>query len=191
MAELAAVDLKLNEFPSLMYASYTQGTPRVGNAAFSALFADKLDAAYREIHQADVVAHLPPKLLNFQHGPMEIWFDAPFANYRVCNASLNGEDPRCSNSLALPISVTDHINYRGISMGNYCASTKLNLRAEEGMVEEHLSAEELERLAESIPDAEEASVEEVDYSVPVGDDEATPAATNETVHRPRIILTEM
>jgi hypothetical protein len=191
MAELAAVDLKLNEFPGLMYASYTQGTPRVGNAAFSALFADKLDASFREIHQADVVAHLPPKLLNFQHGPMEIWFDAPFANYRVCNASLNGEDPRCSNSLALPISVTDHINYRGISMGSYCGATKLNLGAEAGVVEEHLTVEEMERLAEAIPAAEELPVEEVDYSVPIGDDEATAAAANETVRRPRIILTEI
>ena len=129
IAELAAVDLKLNAFPNYNYATYTQGTPRSGNAAFSNLFSQLMNSSFREVHQADVVAHLPPLILNFNHGPMEIWFNEAFSSYRVCNSTMNGEDRSCSNSLLAPVSISDHINYRGVGMGGYCASKKEVLQA--------------------------------------------------------------
>ena len=123
MAELAAIDLKLNVYPSLKYASYTQGTPRVGNPAFAALFDSQIDVSFREIHQADCVPHLPPKLLGFGHAPMEIWFDEAFDSYHYCAGSPLGEDSSCSDSLLLPVSVSDHVTYRGVSVGGYCSAS--------------------------------------------------------------------
>lgn len=122
MAELAAIDLKLNVYPSMRFASYTQGTPRVGNPAFATLFDQQIDVSFREIHQADCVPHLPPKLLGFSHAPMEIWFDEAFDSYHYCAGSPLGEDTSCSDSLLLPVSVSDHVNYRGVSVGGYCSS---------------------------------------------------------------------
>lgn len=60
MAELAALDLKLNYYPNMYIAVYTQGTPRQGNTAYSQLFTQTIDSAFRETHQADIVPHLPP-----------------------------------------------------------------------------------------------------------------------------------
>jgi hypothetical protein len=76
MAELASADLKLNEYPDLNYASFTQGCPRVGNAAWSSMLGDILGSSFREVHHADIVPHLPPTLLGFAHGPLEIWWSA-------------------------------------------------------------------------------------------------------------------
>lgn len=126
MAELAAIDLKLNVYPSMKYATYTQGCPRVGNPAFATLYDQMIDASFREVHQADCVPHLPPKLLGFSHAPMEIWFDEAFDSYHYCSGSPLGEDSSCSDSLLLPVSVSDHVTYRGISMGGYCSSADKN-----------------------------------------------------------------
>ena len=184
MAELAAIDLKLNEFPSLTYASYTQGTPRVGNAAFSALYAAQMDASFREIHQADLVPHLPPKLLGFAHAPLEIWFDEGFANYRVCNSTMDGEDPHCSDSLALPVSVSDHTSYRGVSVGGYCNS---------GLAAEAPHATELPVQREQRDETllrDEDELAQFDAQVPVAETEQ-PSQQQQQPRRPRIVLTEM
>jgi hypothetical protein len=126
MAELAALDLKLNVYPDKYYASYTQGTPRPGNPAFADLYSANIDASFREIHQADVVPHLPPMLLGFQHGPTEVWFDEAFDSYQVCSGS-DGEDSSCSDSLSFPVSVSDHLTYRGVDVGGYCTSSSMKL----------------------------------------------------------------
>jgi len=127
MAELAALDLKLNEYPDKIYASYTQGTPRPGNPAFAALYAQSIAASFREIHQADCVPHLPPMVLGFQHGPVEVFFNEAFSKYQVCSGN-NGEDPSCSDSLLMPVSIPDHLTYHGIDVGAYCSSSaKVNV----------------------------------------------------------------
>jgi hypothetical protein len=120
MAELAALDLKLNVYPDKYYASYTQGTPRPGNPAFASLYTSKIDASFREIHYKDLVPHLPPKLLGFQHGPTEVWFQEPFTTYKVCSGT-NGEDSSCSDSLWVPDSIADHLTYRGVGVGTFCS----------------------------------------------------------------------
>ena len=126
MAELAAIDIKINN-PTFNVASYTQGTPRVGNPAFSALYTQLIDASFREIHYHDIVPHLPPELLGFAHAPMEIWFDEAFDSYNYCNSTMSGEDPGCSDSVLLPVSISDHLTYRGVDIGGYCsASSTLN-----------------------------------------------------------------
>lgn len=71
MAELAALDLKLTRYPSLNFAVYSQGAPRAGNVAFGQLYTQLMNATFREVHNADVVTHLPPKLLGFQHPPLD------------------------------------------------------------------------------------------------------------------------
>jgi len=119
MAELAALDLKLNEYPNKFFATYTQGAPRPGNAKYSELFSKVISAAFREVHQADCVPHLPPMALGFQHGPTEVWLNKDFSP-KVCSGS-SGEDKKCSDSLLMPISVPDHLTYRkGVSVGGYC-----------------------------------------------------------------------
>lgn len=47
------------------------GQPRVGNPAFANAFADSI-GEYRVVHYADIVPHLPPELLGFQHVPTEV-----------------------------------------------------------------------------------------------------------------------
>jgi hypothetical protein len=149
MAELAAIDLKLNVYTSKIYATYTQGTPRSGNAAFASLFNTQIAASFREIHQADCVPHLPPKVLAFAHGPTEVWFNEGFDKYQVCSPS-NGEDKACSDSLLMPVSVPDHLKYRGVSVGSYCKATKLA----SAFVAE---AEPVENLRRDVLDGEEAA----------------------------------
>lgn len=62
------------------------------------------------------------KLLGFQHSVMEIWYDEGFDSYAYCNSDMSGEDPNCSDSLLAPISISDHLTYRGIELGTYCDS---------------------------------------------------------------------
>ncbi len=122
MAELAALDMKLNVYPEKYYATYTQGTPRPGDQGFADLYNSAISASFREIHQADIVPHLPPKLLGFIHGPTEIWFNENWSHYKNCSGS-NGEDTTCSDSIFAPISIHDHIYYRGINVGAYCTDS--------------------------------------------------------------------
>jgi len=112
MAEVAAVDLKMNYYPDKLFAAYTQGTPRSGDAAFAQLYASQISASFREIHYADVVPHLPPEFLGFQHSATEVWFDEAFSTWSVCSGD-DGEDKACADSLLLPVSVTDHLSYHG------------------------------------------------------------------------------
>lgn len=124
MAELAALDLKINEYPDYNYASYTQGCPRVGNEAFGQLYSALMNVSFREIHQADIVPHLPPMLLNFVHGPTEVWFNEDWTSYSVCNQTMDGEQSSCSDSILAPISVSDHLTYRKVDVGTFCSSAQ-------------------------------------------------------------------
>mmetsp|Transcript_27648 Transcript_27648/g.95621 ORF Transcript_27648/g.95621 Transcript_27648/m.95621 type:complete len:294 (-) Transcript_27648:397-1278(-) len=103
-------------------AVYTMGEPRVGNDAF----ANFIKAAYpstpgtpsyfRLVHNKDIVPHLPVYAFGFHHTPTEVWYNEDCTEYVVCDGS--GEDPTCSDSLKLPHSVTDHLEYLGIIMGS-------------------------------------------------------------------------
>jgi hypothetical protein len=145
IATIAVMDLKLNEFPNFRYALYTQGSPRVGDRAFSEKFGSGIfffrlstfipfcirrlikfkffiviDGSFREVHMNDLVVHVPLEKMGFQHVPFEIFFSENFGSYSFCNSTLSGEDPKCSDSLTLPLSITDHVNYFGIPVGDFC-----------------------------------------------------------------------
>jgi hypothetical protein len=162
MAELAALDLKLNHYTNKIFAAYTQGTPRPGNPEFAALFNQQIAASFREIHQADCVTHLPPKLLGFAQAPTEVWFNRGMTKYQVCSAT-NGEDKSCANSLLLPVSVFDHITYRGISVGTHCA---FGGKGDVSTTKMSPFAQEVDRLRNAMTPAE---LEGVDPTAPLVD----------------------
>eukprot|EP00823_Brevimastigomonas_motovehiculus_P007207 TRINITY_DN6205_c0_g1_i1.p1 TRINITY_DN6205_c0_g1~~TRINITY_DN6205_c0_g1_i1.p1 ORF type:complete len:327 (+),score=39.64 TRINITY_DN6205_c0_g1_i1:39-983(+) len=91
---------------------YTFGEPRVGNQEFVDFSIHQVASILRIIHWADPVPHLPPSLLQFKHSPQEIWYDLASKTYKTCSAS-QGEDPSCSNSLLIPLELTDHFTYLG------------------------------------------------------------------------------
>lgn len=179
IAQLAALDLKLNpSFSALKIGVYGQGCPRVGDANYAALYASKVDVTFREVRQADVVAHLPPVLMGFRHGPTEMWFNSNMDKYTYCNGKHPNEDPKCSNSIAVPISVSDHTTYRGIGMGSWCKSNaKLFAMPEHEAAE--LSAEELGQLI-----AEDMALEQFEAETRVEVQVAEPAQT-EPVSEPQ------
>lgn len=55
---------------------YTFGQPRVGDRAFSKLFADEISHAFRVVAGADPVPHLPLQSAGYSHAGTEAWFPA-------------------------------------------------------------------------------------------------------------------
>jgi len=125
MAQIAAFDTKLNYYPNLNFGVYTQGGPRVGDDEFVKMYTQMMSTSFREIHQKDVVAHLPPMSFGFSHEPLEVFFNEDFKSYRVCNDTMSGESKKCSNQFLLPTSISDHTHYRNIEMGGYCNSKSM------------------------------------------------------------------
>jgi hypothetical protein len=96
---------------------HTFGSPRVGNAGFVQAFATLSGEGFivpnfRNVHERDIVAHLPPELLNFRHVRQEIW------NHKdqFVSCDLSGEDPNCSDS-DWYFTVADHLLYLGETAG--------------------------------------------------------------------------
>jgi Lipase (class 3) len=131
LAALAAIDIQAAGY-TLSGASYTFGQPRVGNEAFASWFDQQIPAGswYRLVHYADIVPHLPPEALDFYHVMTEVWYNEAQTSYQVCTAS--GEDPSCSDSLLLPISIDDHLDYLNYMISRSCGTgapaAKSNLR---------------------------------------------------------------
>jgi len=115
LAELCAIDLILDKFWNNTITLYTYGQPRIGNMPFALLFDYYISNAFRVIHYADLVPHVPVMEQGFWHTAREVWYTEDFSSYTICNSS--GEDPLCSDSLWFPDSIPDHLNYFGISMG--------------------------------------------------------------------------
>lgn len=171
IAQLAALDTKLSaEFKGYGVAVYGQGCPRVGDAEFATLYQKTIDLTFREVRQADIVAHLPPLLLGFKHSVTEIFYNSAMSSYAYCNSVWPvGEDPRCSNAIPAPISVSDHTSYRGIGMGSYCGTYKAENEMEESEAAE-LAPEDLidvvlrdvaaQQAAGEMPTTDEAMLEE-------------------------------
>jgi hypothetical protein len=63
-----------------------------------------------------------------------------FDSYAVCNSTMSGEDPTCSDSLSLPISVADHLTYRGIDISSYCSDAKSGSAAAQPRAEQIMPA---------------------------------------------------
>ena len=103
---------------------YTFGSPRVGNANFASWFRENIDvgidSSYRMVHRDDVIPHLPPADLGFQHVAREIWdTDGKGCGDGACMLCDNsGEDHKCSWSVATTsFSTNDHFGYMGLIEG--------------------------------------------------------------------------
>mmetsp|Transcript_7682 Transcript_7682/g.11630 ORF Transcript_7682/g.11630 Transcript_7682/m.11630 type:complete len:277 (-) Transcript_7682:65-895(-) len=88
---------------------YDYGRPRVGNKQFATQFGNRISSTYRHVNNRDIVPTLPPESFGFHHSVEEIW-ERPKCVFHQCS-DLNGEDPKCSDSLEFRDSVEDHLNY--------------------------------------------------------------------------------
>lgn len=119
MAGIAIYDMHMSGF-NVRGPHYTFGHPRDGDDTFAAAFSSALgsDALYRVVHYADIVPHLPNEWMGYKHAPREVWYTQDQSSYKVCDGS--GEDPTCMDSLTLPVSISDHLNYLGLPISGLC-----------------------------------------------------------------------
>lgn len=75
LATFAALDIKTTLGVSTTMQMYTFGSPRCGNQAFSDfVFKEFATQGYQRItHYNDVVPHLPPSEMGFNHAGNEVW----------------------------------------------------------------------------------------------------------------------
>jgi len=57
--------------------------------------------------------------MGFRHAPREVWYTKNQTSYTVCDGS--GEDPKCSDSLYVATSVSDHLNYLNLPISRLCS----------------------------------------------------------------------
>jgi len=108
---LADLSYQLNIPASSLFA-WNYGDPRVGDSVFSNAMAQALTYSWRTVNQDDIVPHLPPQVLGFEHTWTEVWFPNSTSYYEICT---NGpEDPNCSDSVYIDdYSINDHLTYLG------------------------------------------------------------------------------
>lgn len=117
LSVLAGVEIRENSaFSGFRVKVITFGSPRVGNDVFIKHFRNLISYNIRMVHNKDNVAHVPPKMLGYQHPPREIWHVN--GQYRQCNPN-DGEDGGCSNS-AIGIGFFDHNDYMGHKRNSGC-----------------------------------------------------------------------
>ena len=104
----------------------TYGSPRVGNAAFSRSSAASLAFRHdRATHYHDLFPHLPERVLGYEHGAQEVFYDEEGAEYKLCEDG-EGEDWSCSNSCGVACkSVADHMVYLKVEMGTPPCTAKV------------------------------------------------------------------
>jgi len=111
LSVIAAVEVGLTL--SVPITCYNYGEPRVGNEDFAQFFDSHIDVSYRIVNQHDIVPHLPPRTLGFYHIATEVWWKNK-TTYIICNGS--GEDPNCSDSVKVALSVADHLDYLSVPL---------------------------------------------------------------------------
>jgi len=111
---LCAVELAQLGYSSSRIHVYNYGLPRVGNENFSDFYRTLVPNTFRVVNGHDVVPHLPPMDLGFYHVPTEVWENpGETLTFKVCNGS--GEDPTCSDSQYLDLSIFDHLHYLNLT----------------------------------------------------------------------------
>jgi len=112
VATLAAVDIYYNVSGNVF--SWTLGSPRVGNGHFAEWYPTcGIQHTQRITNWKDVVPHLPNEMEFYKHVPQEVWEQKNPNQFVVCDPN-NGEDPHCADSVTIPDSVYDHLNYFGL-----------------------------------------------------------------------------
>eukprot|EP01132_Coremiostelium_polycephalum_P004771 gene4771-5951_t len=112
LGTLCMAEMKVEKwnFPGIKsIISYTFGSPRVGNFAFTSYFQQMKNANlvnYRVVNQHDMVSHVPTRIQLYHHVSNEVWFNSN-STYKMCDNT--GEDGRCGNSV---IGYTNDPNHR-------------------------------------------------------------------------------
>ncbi|KJZ71740.1 hypothetical protein HIM_08882 [Hirsutella minnesotensis 3608] len=122
LASMAAMTLTGSGVPHVQAISY--GQPRTGNQAY-ADYVDRLAPTFiRVTHQNDGIPQVPLVAMGYQHHSTEYWQE----NTPESTTRCEGQEPRdCINS-SPPVGfngfiiTTAHVNYMGMSMGNWPGS---------------------------------------------------------------------
>lgn len=110
MALLTAMDLLRNNIDAVVYSF---GQPRIGDNDFAAFVNNKL-VTWRVTHNKDMVPHLPPILMGFEHTCTEVFEDST-GRLKTCSSN-ECEDPDCANQFYLDLNMDDHYRYLGVAM---------------------------------------------------------------------------
>ena len=114
-AALAALTLVELQCIYTNIESYTFGSPRIGNTAYSDWFDEQLYSYYRVTHHKDTVVHIPMHE-RYTHVSGE-WYhesDVDASDLRLC---IEGpEDPSCSYQWHIT-DPDDHLKYFGQHVG--------------------------------------------------------------------------
>lgn len=76
-------------------------------------------AAFRVTHWQDIVPHVPPEVMGFEHSIEEVWYVEDSSTYTRCSTT-NGEDAKCSDGQPTDLSIDDHLHYLGQPISNLC-----------------------------------------------------------------------
>lgn len=113
LATLASLDL-VEELEVNNISMISLGAPRVGNTEYARLYDSRVGEYYRLTHARDPIVHLPYRLMGFTHIGHEIFYPDNTLEYIEC---LEGENPRCSNSVSRDrLNFTDHGYYMNIKV---------------------------------------------------------------------------
>ncbi len=122
---MAALDIKRKLNPDRQFRFYTYGSPRVGNQAFSDYLTQFFqDGLYSRVtHYNDMVPHVPPPLVGYNHAGNEVWYMnyGEDLSYKECENFIGKkESSECSNSQLIKTGIDAHLMYLGIPISNMC-----------------------------------------------------------------------
>ncbi|GMS80772.1 hypothetical protein PENTCL1PPCAC_2947 [Pristionchus entomophagus] len=96
----------------------TYGEPRTGNKEYASVMDKNILAMHRIVHLRDLVAHVPPPVLGYEHSRQEIFYGNDMSNIADFVECQGDEDKKCSNSY-FDMSVEDHLHYYGLEIGDW------------------------------------------------------------------------
>ena len=103
---------------------YNYGQPRAGNPKFADFVNTVIGGYWRTTHYKDIVPHVPPIVLGYQHACGEIYEDET-GTLNHCS-DIFCEDTQCSNQYALVNTTTeDHSYYLGHRVN--CEQSTINI----------------------------------------------------------------
>ncbi|KAF8382428.1 hypothetical protein PRIPAC_71570, partial [Pristionchus pacificus] len=119
MASIAAATIVDQElWPRKKIRLMTYGEPRTGNKDYASVMDSNILAMHRVVHERDMVVHVPPPVLGYEHSRQEIFYGEDMSNIYSYVPCTGDEDPKCSNNL-FDMSVEDHLHYYGLEVGDW------------------------------------------------------------------------
>jgi len=125
LSTLCGADL-IVQFPNVSVTVWNYGNPRVGNEAWSDYYSSlPIRTNWRVVNQKDIVPSIPYEWMGFYHEATEVWYPKDTTTYKVCNDSGEGTfdkgsthftDQSCQDSVALAVSIPDHLTYLGYDL---------------------------------------------------------------------------